>query len=134
MSTSPATTVRRLTIAVAALGASAAMLAAAPGATAAAPAGSTVTIKAEGVDLSGTVTSKRAACMDERKVIVFKQVGTRGGGDDIKFAMDTTELDNGVGEWNTGNTGTEGKFYAKVRKTAECKAAASPTIKAVRND
>ena len=134
MTTSPATTVRRLTIGALAIGASAAMLAGAPGATAAAPAGATVTIQAEGVDLSGTVKSKRAACMDERKVIVFKQVGKRGGGNDVKFATDTTELDNGVGEWSTGNTGTEGRFYAKVRKTAECAAAASPTIKAVRND
>jgi hypothetical protein len=134
MNTSPATTVRRLTIAAAALGASAVVLAAAPGATAATPAGSTVTIKAEGVDLSGTVTSTREACMDERKVIVFKQVGKRGGGDDVKFAMDTAELVNGVGVWSTGNTGTEGKFYAKAGKTAECKVAFSKTVKAVRND
>ena len=76
--------------------------------------GRTVTIKAEGTDLSGKVKSPRAACKDDRKVIVFKQVGARGGGNDKRFASDTAESD---GSWNTGNTGTAGRFYAKVRPT-----------------
>ena len=67
-------------------------------------------------------------------MIVFKQKGKRGGGDDVKFASDTAELVNGVGTWSAGNTGTEGKFYAKVRKTDQCRADSSPTMKAVRND
>jgi hypothetical protein len=98
-------------------------------AVAVAPAASTVTIKAEGTDLSGTVKSARAVCKDGRKVIVFKQKGARGGGDDKKFATDTAESD---GSWNTGNTGTEGKFYAKVRATTQCKGDTSPTIRATR--
>ena len=90
---------------------------------------STVTIRAEGVDLSGKVKSPRQACVTDRKVIVFKQIGTRGGGDDQKFASDTASSD---GSWSTGNTGTPGKFYAKVRKTTMCKKDSSPTIRARR--
>ncbi len=104
-------------------------------AAAAAPASTTVTIKAEGTDLSGTVSSpKPKVCANNRKVIVIKQKGARGGGDDTKFASDTASLSNGVYEWSTGNTGTEGRFYAKVRPTEKCKGDTSPTIRAVRND
>jgi len=120
------------TAAVSLLGlASAAGLAIGTGVTAsAAPTiASTVTIQAEGTDLFGNVSSTRATCEANRKVIVFKQVGTRGGGDDIRFASDTTDSD---GDWNTGNTGTEGKFYAKVKRTDLCKADSSPTIRATR--
>ncbi len=134
MTTSPATFLRRLAVGGLAVAASGALLATGPSAQAVALAPSNVTIQAEGVDLSGTLSSTREECMDERKVIVFKQKGTRGGGDDVKFASDTSEIVNGVGTWSVGNTGTEGKFYAKVRKTSVCKADASPTVKAVRND
>ncbi|PWN01518.1 hypothetical protein DJ010_18410 [Nocardioides silvaticus] len=89
---------------------------------------STVTIQTEGTDLFGSVSSS-SACEADRKVVVYKQVGARGGGNDINFASDTTDDD---GEWNTGNTGTEGKFYAKVKKTNVCKADFSPTITARR--
>jgi hypothetical protein len=95
----------------------------------AAKAKTTVTIKAEGTDLSGKVKSPRAACKDGRKVIVFKQVGARGGGNDKRFASDTAETD---GSWNTGNTGTAGRFYAKVRPTGVCKGDTSRTIRATR--
>ena len=93
-----------------------ALLLAGPAANAAALAPVTVTIQAEGTDLSGTVSSTRAVCEADRNVIVFKQIGTRGGGDDIRFANDTSDSD---GDWNTGNTGTEGKFYAKVKKNSQ---------------
>ena len=89
---------------------------------------STVTIQAEGTDLFGSVSTS-SACEADRKVIVYKQVGTRGGGNDINFASDTTDDD---GDWNTGNTGTEGKFYAKVTRPDLCKADFSPTIRATR--
>jgi hypothetical protein len=90
---------------------------------------STVTIQAEGTDLSGTVSSSNPSCVDGRNVVVFKQVGARGGGNDIRFASDTADSD---GSWNTGNTGTEGRFYAKVKKTATCSRDLSPTVRAVR--
>ena len=101
---------------------------------AAAPARVTVTIKAEGTDLSGVVRSpKPRLCAAHRTVTVFKQKGARGGGDDQRFASDTTSLNNGVYEWSTGNTGTEGRFYAVVRAKTGCKRAASETIRAIRN-
>lgn len=93
-----------------------------------------VTIKAEGTDLSGTVRSKRKACKKNRTVYLILQRGTRGGGDDELFATDTTELQNGVGVWETGNLGFEGRFYAKVKRTALCKRAASRTVLAQRDD
>jgi hypothetical protein len=120
------------TAAVSFLGlASAAGLAIGTGATAtAAPTvSSTVTIHADGTDLSGNVSSSNPTCEANRHVVVFKQIGTRGGGNDINFASDTSDDD---GDWNTGNTGTEGRFYAKVKKTSLCKADFSPTIRATR--
>ena len=110
--------------------ATAAAMGAAPGvAHASTRAPSTVTIHAEGTDLSGTLSSSLSSCVEGRNVIVYKQIGTRGGGDDIRFASDTADSD---GDWNTGNTGTEGKFYAKVKRNALCKKDFSPTITAQR--
>jgi hypothetical protein len=62
-------------------------------------------------------------------VIVFKQIGSKGGGNDQNFASDTADSD---GSWNTGNTGTPGRFYAKVRPTGACKGDTSRTIRARR--
>ena len=124
---------RRLSVGVLTAGAAAALVVVGPAGNAATLAPVTVTIQAQGTDLSGTVTSPRRPCEDDRKVIVFKQVGARGGGDDVRFASDTTELDNGVGVWSTGNTGTPGKFYAKVKRTDVCRADSSPTVKAVQS-
>ncbi|WP_148572678.1 hypothetical protein [Nocardioides caldifontis] len=99
----------------------------------AARARTTVTIRADGVELSGTVSSPRPAkCAKGRLVVVFQQKGVRGGGDDVRVASDVTERDDGRYEWETGNTGLEGRFYAKVRRTPHCKADTSPTVRAVR--
>jgi hypothetical protein len=93
----------------------------------------TVTIKAEGTDLSGRVRStKPLKCAADRKVIVFKQKGKRGGGNDIRFASDRTDLQNGKWVWSTGNTGTEGRFYAKVKRKPGCQGDTSRTIRAQR--
>lgn len=101
---------------------------------AAAPAKVTVTITAEGTDLSGVVKSpKPLKCANNRTVTVFKQKGARGGGDDVRFASDTTSLSGGAYRWSTGNTGTEGRFYAVVKAKTGCKRASSDTIRAVRN-
>jgi hypothetical protein len=114
---------------LAAAAAGGALLLTGPASSAVTLAPSTVTIQAEGTDLFGKVNSTRAVCKSDRNVVVFKQVGARGGGNDIRFAMDTTDSD---GDWNTGNTGTEGKFYAKVKKNSQCRADFSPTIVASR--
>jgi hypothetical protein len=127
------TTVRTLAAAVG-LATAAAVLVSAPSSQAAARADNVVTIKAEGTDLSGTVKSKRRACKHERKVFLVKQKGAKGGSDDKVIASDTTELDDGVGVWSTGNTGIEGRFYAKIKRTPLCKAAVSRTVRAIRED
>lgn len=108
-------------------------IALAPTAQARALAPVTVTIKAAGVDLYGTVKSPQHVCMAHRTVVVYKQIGTRGGGDDRRIASDTTSIEHGVGVWDTGNTGIAGRFYAKVKASADCRGATSPTIRAVRN-
>ena len=110
------------------------LVVAAPAAHAKAPANVTVTIKAEGVDLSGQVKSTRRKCKADRTVVVYRQRGARGGGDDERFASDTTGLQNGKWTWSTGNTGTEGKFYAKVGKKPGCRKDFSKTIRATRTD
>lgn len=127
-------TARRTLAAASGLAAGLAVLVAAPTAHAADRAGTVVTIQAEGTDLSGTLKSKRAVCKDERKVLLVKQKGTKGGDDDKVVASDTSELQDGVGTWSTGNTGLEGRFYAKVKRTAQCKGAVSDTVRAVRSD
>jgi hypothetical protein len=93
-----------------------------------------VTIQAENTDLSGTVKSKRLACKQDRKVVLVKQRGAKGGDDDQVIASDTTSLQDGKWVWSTGNTGIEGRFYAKVKRTDVCKRALSPTVRAVRSD
>lgn len=116
------------------LATAAAVLVSAPSTQAMDRATTTVTIQAENTDLSGTVLSKRRACKDGRKVLLVKQKGAKGGDDDKVISSDTTELQDGVGVWSTGNTGIEGRFYAKVKRTALCKGATSPTVRAVRAD
>lgn len=122
-------TFRRLCAGLAlALAATALVPAFAGSADAASRAKSKVTIKAEGVDLHGKVKSKRKACKVERMVYVYKHLAD---GSDHLFSTDTTDEQ---GRWDTGNTGQEGVFFAKVKKTPKCKAAKSPRIRAVRND
>jgi hypothetical protein len=99
----------------------------------AAPASTTVTIKAEGTDLSGTVSSPRPLrCAAGRTVLLIKQIGPRGGGDDIRFGMDTAGLQGGVYTWSTGTTGTPGRFYARVKPIDGCEGDTSPTVRAHR--
>jgi hypothetical protein len=129
-----ARTTRRTLAAASGVAVAATVLVAAPASQALDRANNTVTIKAEGTDLSGTVKSRFAVCKDERKVFLVKQKGAKGGDDDKVVAMDTTELEDNVGVWSTGNTGIEGRFYAKIKRTANCKAAVSDSVRAVRND
>lgn len=65
-------------------------------------------------------------------MIVIRQRGARGGGNDERFATDTAGLNGDVYEWSTGDTGTEGRFHAKVKRTPKCKADTSRTIRAQR--
>lgn len=125
---------RLLVIPALAIGVAAGLTTGVGTAAAAGRAATTVTIVAEGTDMSGVVSSpKPLQCAANRQVVVFKQKGARGGGNDVRFASDTASLSAGAYRWSTGNTGTEGKFYAKVRRTAKCKADSSPSIRVSRN-
>ncbi|UMG91758.1 hypothetical protein [Nocardioides sp. TF02-7] len=128
------TRIRRAAVgAVAAATAATGVLAASPAPVdAAAKARVTVTIDSEGTDIFGQIRSKRRACKADRRVLLYLQRGARGGADDELFATDTSEVRNGVGVWETGNLGFEGRFYAKVRGNAQCKPDASPTIRVSR--
>jgi hypothetical protein len=95
----------------------------------------TVTIKAQGTDLSGTVSSPHPkVCAKGRNVLLMKVVGSKGGGDDKKIGSDHAEKSGSVFRWSTGNTGIEGRFYAKVNSTASCKGATSKVVHATRNN
>jgi len=95
----------------------------------------TVTISQVNTEMSGKVSSpKPVKCAKDRTVWVWEQIGTRGGGDDVKRYQDTTSLQGSDYVWNTGNTGEEGFFYAKVAPKPGCKGDTSPTIEAVRNE
>ncbi|NYD42606.1 hypothetical protein [Nocardioides panaciterrulae] len=125
---------KHLAVPALALGVAAGLTTSGSVAAAAGDSATTVTIKAQGTDLSGLVKSSHRKCVDGRKVIVFKQKGARGGGDDTRFASDTASLTmSGAAQWSTGNTGTPGRFYAKVRHIDGCRADTSPTIRASRN-
>jgi hypothetical protein len=91
----------------------------------------TVTIEVQGTEYHGTVSSpKPKRCAKDRKIVLYKQKGkVQDRSVDRKVGMDTASLNGGVYEWNTGNTGLYGKFYAWAGRTATCKADASPTIK-----
>jgi hypothetical protein len=113
---------------------SALTMAVAPGnADAATKAKTTLTIKAEGVDLSGTVQSSKLSCLGQRNVKVYKQIATeQSPKTDPVIASDTSERQGNIGVWSTGNTGKAGKFYARTVSTLECTGATSKTIVARR--
>lgn len=93
----------------------------------------TLTIQAEGVDLSGTVKSSRLSCLGGRTVKVYKQMGAeQRPKTDPVIASDISERVGSHGEWSVGNTGREGKFYARTRATLKCTGATSKTIVARR--
>ena len=96
-----------------------------------APAPSTVTIKAQGTDLSGKVKSSRQSCKTDRKVVVWKQIGARGGADDQKMFSDLAGSD---GSWSTGNTGISGRLLREDPRHAQAATPAprsAPTADAV---
>lgn len=86
----------------------------------------TVTIRSEGTDIFGTVASTRPRrCAADRTVELYKLVD----GDPHLWTSDTTQLIDGRYRWSAGNTGTTGRFFARVRRTAECQGDVSPTIR-----
>jgi hypothetical protein len=97
-------------------------------------ASSKVTIGFQGNDpryLYGSVTSPSDGCEDLRKVVIFKQRGDRGGGDDIRFGSSNAFKEEGQTAWWSHDVSgsTAGRFYAKVLRTDHCKRDASTTIR-----
>jgi hypothetical protein len=90
-----------------------------------------VTINEQNGDFSGKVKSPRLnKCADNRKVKLYKQRGpNQNPGREEVVATDTSELQGNHGEWSTGNSGLSGKFYARARKTPDCKADSSRTVR-----
>ncbi len=108
-----------------------ALLALAGPASAAGAAKTTLTIRAQGLDLSGTVQSSRGSCLGDRNIKLYKQKGReQRPKTDPVIATDTSERQGDHGEWSTGNTGMRGKFYVRTGKVPGCTAATSKTIRA----
>jgi hypothetical protein len=85
----------------------------------------TVTITAQGTDMSGEVQSSQPAlCAAHRTVKVYRVVN----GVPHSFASDTSERQGDAFVWSTGNTGTPGHFFAKVAAKPGCNGDVSPTI------
>lgn len=90
-----------------------------------------VNIKGDNGDYYGYVKSSDAAnCAVERKVKVFKQLGSvQDPKHDLKIGTDSAEPNGDKYMWSIGNSGYKhGHFYAKVGKTSLCKGDSSKTI------
>jgi hypothetical protein len=118
----------RIATAIAALALSAAAL---PG-TAGAAATDTGSITGNNGDYYGYVhSSDPTHCENNRKVVVYKQLGTaQSPKTDQKIGTDTAQPNGPDAMWSIGNSGYKtGKFYAKAAKVpGYCKATTSPTI------
>lgn len=93
----------------------------------AADAPTTVTIKAPGGDVYGTVKSpKPQKCANGRKVSVFKVKS----GKDEKVGSDIAQANNNEYQWNIGQPGVNGDIYARARAIDGCEADKSPVVNA----
>ncbi len=101
-------------------------------ATAGEPAPTKVTIVPENDGFYGFVKSpKENKCANGRKVILLKQLGsTQSPHTDQKIGSDIAQANGDGYMWSTGNTGHEkGKFYARAKKTPDCLADTSKSVK-----
>ena len=116
-------------VAVVAIGAGSAIptIAAAGG-----PAPTKVTIVPENDGFYGFVKStKPNKCANGRKVILLKQLGSgQSPHTDQKIGTDIAQANGDGYMWSTGNSGhMKGKFYARVKRTPECLADTSKSVK-----
>jgi hypothetical protein len=88
---------------------------------------SKVTIKGTDGDYYGKVKSADSDCLADRSVVVYEQLGSSPSPKtDMQIGSDTTGTD---GAWSIGNSGyKDGSFYAKVKKSSECRGALSKVI------
>ncbi len=93
---------------------------------------STVSITGTNGDYYGYVHSSDSThCENNRKVVVYKQLGsTQSPKTDQKIGTDIAEPNGPDAMWSIGNSGFKhGSFYAKAAKVPGfCKAVTSPTI------
>ena len=92
---------------------------------------STVSIMGTNGDYYGYVQSADANCESDRKVTVFRQLGSvQSPKTDQKIGSDVASPNGPDAMWSIGNSGYKsGKFYAKAAKVPGlCKAATSVTI------
>jgi tRNA A37 threonylcarbamoyladenosine modification protein TsaB len=92
-----------------------------------------VLIEAESGGFFGYVQSPKAQkCANGRTVYVYQQLGSKPRpATDTRVAMDTAQANNDGYQWNIGNPGLhEGRFYAHVNATPQCKGANSITLMA----
>lgn len=93
---------------------------------------STVSILGQNGDYYGYVHSSDAThCESNRKVVVYKQLGTaQAPKTDQKIGTDIAQPNGPDAMWSIGNSGYKsGKFYAKAAKVPGfCKAVTSATI------
>jgi hypothetical protein len=83
------------------------------------PAKTKVTIHYNGDGFQGKVKSKRAKCVRNRKVKVFKRSGRKL----------YTDISDEQGRWDTGTSGQiHGTFYAHTGKVRGCKGGTSKSI------
>ena len=89
-----------------------------------------VTIKGENGDYYGYVKSSDSDCESNRKVNVYKVLGSSPDRqNDQKIGSDIAQPNGPDGMWSIGNSGyKKGKFYAHAPKTSECKGDTSPVI------
>ncbi len=93
-----------------------------------------VTIHTQNGDFWGAVFSSRPLrCARDRKIVLFKQLGAeQSPSTDDRVASDLASLNGDRYEWNTGNTGMFGRFYARAGKTPDCRADSSETVRSTR--
>lgn len=90
------------------------------------PARTSVTITTDRSTASGTVQSPKPACRDARAVLLLRQVGAKGGDNDVVVATAVTQQRHGVDVWSAEGVDPEVRFYARVLATPTCRAAMSP--------
>jgi hypothetical protein len=87
-----------------------------------------VTIKGPNGDFQGKLKSADEGCLGDRLVRLFSSAGPDGPFERTGNS-DTSEQQGTVGVWSMGNTGLrDGYFFAKVKKTPECRGGKSKVI------
>jgi hypothetical protein len=88
----------------------------------------TVTIKGPNGDFHGKIKSDDDGCLGDRAVKLYMSE-TADGTFTATGNSDTSEQQGNVGVWSMGNTGLrDGFFYAKAKKTPDCKGGKSKVI------